>query len=131
MPSLYCNVSLTERDEGSTDAATAIYFICILLQPFGFDVTFRSGSCRRIHARSRPRALLKIDERKIRQTKFVGSSTHGAYDTVSGCLRAVHRVCACASLGHTRPLCWACSVFNYPSTPFRKKRGRKRLGLSK
>lgn len=59
-----CSVSLMEWDESSTDAATAIYFICILLQPFGFDLTFCSGGCGRIHARSRPRALLKIDERE-------------------------------------------------------------------
>lgn len=70
-----------ERDESSTDAATAIYFICILLQPFGFDLTFCSGSCGRIHVRSRPKALLKIDKRKIRQTKFVGSFTYATYDT--------------------------------------------------
>lgn len=49
-----------------------------------FDLTFRSGSCGRIFVRSRPKALLKIDERKIRQTKFAGSSAHAAYDTVSG-----------------------------------------------
>lgn len=132
---LYCNISVTERDESSTDAATAIYFICILLQPFGCDVTFCLGSCGRIHVRSQPKALLKIDERKIRQTKFVASSTHGAYDTVSGCLRvrppcafaARAYVCMCktASQCDRGPLCWACSVFNNPSTPFRKREGER------
>lgn len=116
---LRCNVSLMEWDESATDAATAIYLICILLQPFGFDLTFRSGSCGRIHVWSRPKALLKIDERKIRQSESVGSSTHAAYDTLSplrGCLRAVHHACF-SLLAHAhrpRPLgCtegWALSV---------------------
>lgn len=42
-----------------------------------------------------PKALLKIDGRKIRQTKFVGSSTHAAYDTVSGCGACVRRPRMC------------------------------------
>lgn len=87
----------TLRDESPTDAATAIYFICILLQLFGFDLTFCSGSCGRIHVRSRPRALLKIDESEIHHSKSVGSSTRCAYDPVSGCLCAVHHACSCAS----------------------------------
>lgn len=72
-----------ELGESSTDAASAVYFICILLQPFSFDLTFCPGSCGQIYVRSRPKALLKIDERNIRQTKFMGSSAHTAYDTVS------------------------------------------------
>lgn len=141
---LRCNVSLMEWDESSTDAATAIYLICILLQPFGFDLTFCSGSCGRIHVRSRPKALLKIDERKIRQTESVGSSTHAAYDTLSplrGCLCAVHHACfpsrahMCMSgglLGHTGGgHVLFLTIHPHPSEKQKKKRKRKSLGLSK
>lgn len=57
------------------------------------------------------------------------------HDAVSGCLRAVRHVCSCARrrLGDTSgggggPLCRARSVFNYPSTPFRKKEREKETG---
>lgn len=49
----------------------------------GFDLTFCSSSCGRIHVWSRPYSLTK-DRRGIRQTTFAGSTTHAAYDTVSG-----------------------------------------------
>lgn len=72
-----------DRDENSADAATATYLICILLHPFGVALTFCRGGCGQIFARPRPGALLKIDERRTRQSGFLGSSVHAAYDTVS------------------------------------------------
>lgn len=96
------------------------------------DLTFRLGSWGRIRARSRALQPFTKDRQE-------GESGGNTSLQICGALPLAVRKTQLAAAFAVRPphrlmckfsVCWACSVFNYPSAPFRKTE-RERPGLSK
>ena len=125
---LYCAVMcLTGWDEDCTDAATCHLFhlhtITAVWVFFWCDILLGWLWADTRTTRSRPEALLKTDGER----RYVRLNLR-PLPLAASAMCAPVRDGVLVTQGGWVPFCQACSVFNYPSTPFRKKEREKETG---